>query len=454
MPGTRQSEVGAGIAELSKRLAAAGIAVLKQERPWPNRTATYFVLGRGERNTDIVLSDEFVSDLPGTPGHQKALDSYASALSGRIKCGDPNVFFCLSGKAVRLDIQWPVESSIYGSAVSSGLRVHASEQSDGRVALCFAQLTAFSFTPRSMLDEVMVVTNRVREAVDNGSVAFYDRQSHPESYQKVELVSRQTQKTGAGDQAERFVAGKVYILGFAAAEAPCEVWISDPWDAAYLNVSTRRLTQAAHKLRAQGLVEFDPSSQYARAGDKFVVAGWPAALASTSQQERKQEFSLSRLPKKDHLIEDLNTAAKTSGCIAVIVVDLDNFKTVNDTKGHTQGDACLERIVRTIGNILGRKGTLYRWGGDEFAVILPDFSTDEGHSTAERIRRAIEEAKPGGDILVTASIGLAGSDHFKGASPDQLLEAADKAMYVSKKGGKNRVSSWPVNEGSESGTSL
>jgi diguanylate cyclase (GGDEF)-like protein len=104
----------------------------------------------------------------------------------------------------------------------------------------------------------------------------------------------------------------------------------------------------------------------------------------------------------------------------------------------------LERVIKAIGSALGRKGTLYRWGGDEFAVILPDFSTEEALGTAERIRRAIEEAKPGGDIAVTASLGICANDRLETTTAEALLDSADKAMYASKKNGKNRVTPWPV----------
>jgi len=103
--------------------------------------------------------------------------------------------------------------------------------------------------------------------------------------------------------------------------------------------------------------------------------------------------------------------------------------------------------VKVIGGVLGRKGILYRWGGDEFAVSLPDFSTDEAHATAERIRRTVEEAKPGGnDLPVTTSIGVSGSDRKTSGSAEDLLAAADKAMYRSKHQGKNRVTSWSAAE--------
>jgi diguanylate cyclase (GGDEF)-like protein len=128
------------------------------------------------------------------------------------------------------------------------------------------------------------------------------------------------------------------------------------------------------------------------------------------------------------------------------VIDLDHFKRVNDTKGHLEGDACLDRVVKTIGGVLGRKGVLCRWGGDEFAVSLPDFSTEEAHVTAERIRRAVEEVKPADDLPVTTSIGVSGNDRVVNGSAKDLLTAADRALYRSKHQGKNCVTSWSSTE--------
>jgi len=158
----------------------------------------------------------------------------------------------------------------------------------------------------------------------------------------------------------------------------------------------------------------------------------------------EQPQNISDIPKKEKLIADVGSFLTRKAGIALLVIDLDHFKTVNDTKGHQEGDACLDRVVKTIGGVLGRKGILYRWGGDEFAVSLPDFSTGEAHATAERIRSAVEQAKPGTDLPVTTSIGVSGSDQMTNVSAEELLEAADKAMYMSKQQGKNRVTSWSV----------
>jgi diguanylate cyclase (GGDEF)-like protein len=174
------------------------------------------------------------------------------------------------------------------------------------------------------------------------------------------------------------------------------------------------------------------------------VENHPYGRSLDSIDISEQPQDVAGLPKKERLIADVSRFLTRKAGIALLVIDLDHFKAVNDTKGHQEGDACLDRVVKTIGGVLGRKGILYRWGGDEFAVSLPDFSTEEAHATAERVRCAVEKAKPGVDLSVTTitSIGVSGSERMKNGSAEDLLNGADEAMYVSKRQGKNRVTSW------------
>src|SRR6266481_4734500 len=207
---------------------------------------------------------------------------------------------------------------------------------------------------------------------------------------------------------------QVFAASFHVGERIYEVTKdSSPWD--------------THIERGRVSVENHP---YGRSLDSIDISEQPQDIAG--------------LPKKERLIADVSRFLTRKAGIALLVIDLDHFKTVNDTKGHPEGDACLNRVVKTIGGVLGRKGVLYRWGGDEFAVSLPDFSTEEAHATAERIRSAVEQAKPGADLPVTTSIGVSGSDQMTNGTAEDLLAAADKAMYVSKQQGKNRVTSWSI----------
>ena len=99
--------------------------------------------------------------------------------------------------------------------------------------------------------------------------------------------------------------------------------------------------------------------------------------------------------------------------------------------------------MSTIGAAIQGKGKLYRYGGDEFCVLLRNYSTAEGHMTAERIRAAIDAKPPvRGSVKVTTSIGVASSEMQGLEDPQKLVDSADKAMYVAKGTTKNRVCAW------------
>ncbi len=150
---------------------------------------------------------------------------------------------------------------------------------------------------------------------------------------------------------------------------------------------------------------------------------------------------LAGLPDTKQLLRDIATNTARRVPVSVIFVDLDDFKSVNDTLGHDGGDKCLASAVRIIGPVILERGKLYRLGGDEFGVILPNFVLAEASATAERIRSGIDQSNPGGSVKVTASIGVAEALGVEDA--DTLLAAADEAMYVSKHTGGNRVTNFP-----------
>jgi diguanylate cyclase (GGDEF)-like protein len=153
---------------------------------------------------------------------------------------------------------------------------------------------------------------------------------------------------------------------------------------------------------------------------------------------------LSELENRESLLRDLSSQLQGASCVALLFIDLDHFKQVNDQLSHTQGDQCLAMVARTISSVLRHRGKLYRVGGDEFCAMLPNFSVEEAAATAERIRGSIDALEPiGGKIKVTASIGVASTDQRKLSAAEDLIRAADEAMYVSKFTTKNRVCVWP-----------
>lgn len=147
---------------------------------------------------------------------------------------------------------------------------------------------------------------------------------------------------------------------------------------------------------------------------------------------------IAALPSKEPLIADIQKRLDSHELAAIMFLDLDGFKQVNDKLGHDEGDNCLKTIVDIISEAIASKGRLYRPGGDEFVVVFPNFDRHEAAATAERIRAAIETNKPGGKLKVTASIGVTDSESRAAADATALYKIADAAMYAAKEQ-KNRV---------------
>jgi diguanylate cyclase (GGDEF)-like protein len=125
---------------------------------------------------------------------------------------------------------------------------------------------------------------------------------------------------------------------------------------------------------------------------------------------------------------------------ALLLIDVDRFKAFNDMHGHQAGDLCLQEVAERLAAHLRPSDLLARFGGEEFAVLLPGVPAREAASMAERLRTAIH-ARPsiadGAEIRVTVSIGIATVNID--TTPETLLEAADLALYAAKSGGRNQV---------------
>ena len=132
---------------------------------------------------------------------------------------------------------------------------------------------------------------------------------------------------------------------------------------------------------------------------------------------------------------------------ALLMIDVDHFKSVNDQYGHGNGDVALKLIAETLRNNIRAFDSLARYGGEEFIVVMPGSDLDEAARAAERLRLAIERAvfepTPNHRHLLTVSIGLAcSSDDLK--TPERLLQVADLALYDAKRRGRNRVEVAPL----------
>jgi len=129
--------------------------------------------------------------------------------------------------------------------------------------------------------------------------------------------------------------------------------------------------------------------------------------------------------------------------LSLLLLDIDNFKIYNDTYGHLEGDKVLFRLGQIIKSCLRKMDSAYRYGGEEFTVILPETGGKEALNVAQRIRTTIEVEKfipePKKAVSITISIGV--TEFYPKEEITGFIQRADKAMYMSKQKGRNRVSS-------------
>jgi diguanylate cyclase (GGDEF)-like protein len=156
--------------------------------------------------------------------------------------------------------------------------------------------------------------------------------------------------------------------------------------------------------------------------------------------------SLTSLHNRRRLDEDLVVCTtKQHQPVGVLMVDVDNFKLVNDLQGHAAGD----RVLQCVGAVLARNvrpsDLAYRYGGEEFCVLLPEASETDAFRVAERIRQATAALRVPGIEPVTVSVGVAIGT---GADVQRTLLRADAAMYDAKRDGRDRVAVAPVTVGS------
>jgi diguanylate cyclase (GGDEF)-like protein len=139
------------------------------------------------------------------------------------------------------------------------------------------------------------------------------------------------------------------------------------------------------------------------------------------------------------LERDLNLATRNRQPLSLIMLDLDNFKNINDQAGHEAGDVALRMLADNLHAELRAMDTAARFGGDEFVMILPQADTEGAILVAERLRKRIEQTEVPGFGQVTGSFGVA-TFPTHASSRDTLVVAADRALYNSKEAGRNRVS--------------
>jgi two-component system, cell cycle response regulator len=143
------------------------------------------------------------------------------------------------------------------------------------------------------------------------------------------------------------------------------------------------------------------------------------------------------------LLERMSDSISSGRLLSVIMLDIDFFKKFNDTYGHSCGDAVLKQVAKVIQASVRGNDIAARYGGEEFCLLLSDADAAHAQNAAERLRAAIAATPTkyeGQSLTVTVSIGVAQYDSGRDLSGKSIIDRADKALYVSKQEGRNRVS--------------
>jgi diguanylate cyclase (GGDEF)-like protein len=139
----------------------------------------------------------------------------------------------------------------------------------------------------------------------------------------------------------------------------------------------------------------------------------------------------------------LNLASRANHSLSVIILDIDNFKTINDNYGHSVGDNVIITLARSLEEYVRTSDVISRFGGEEFVILLYNVSLNNGKKIAEKIRKNVENLKietKQGDVEFTLSLGVAQYDKEQDYNNlEHTITRADKALYLAKSGGKNQV---------------
>ncbi len=178
------------------------------------------------------------------------------------------------------------------------------------------------------------------------------------------------------------------------------------------------------------------------------------ALDRAEWQEKAAQFQLmsitdpltgllNRRYLEERLAEELRRSERQNYAMSFVMIDIDDFKFYNDQNGHPAGDLALEMTAQCLKSVLRGADVASRYGGEEFCILLPQTKLDEAIAIAERIRRRVERTRfPHGKTqplnMVTVSIGVSALDETLN-TPAAIIGAADRALYLAKRTGKNRV---------------
>ncbi len=154
-------------------------------------------------------------------------------------------------------------------------------------------------------------------------------------------------------------------------------------------------------------------------------------------QESAYTDHLTGLMNRRHFWEIQSRSETLNNIYTIILLDVDHFKKINDTMGHSIGDQVLKSLATILKKQIDERGSIVRWGGEEFLIILPNSNKAYAKKISEKIRRSIEQTTLLETINVTVSIGIEDNENYKNV--EEVIVRADQAMYKAKKTGRNRT---------------
>ncbi len=183
-----------------------------------------------------------------------------------------------------------------------------------------------------------------------------------------------------------------------------------------------------------------------RAGTRWIDLQAELLAAREALREQATKDSLTKLWNRSAILDMLNGELARSERelrpVGLVLVDLDHFKSINDTFGHFAGDAVLQEAARRMRNSIRKYDSIGRYGGEEFLILLPGCDDQSIYGQAERLRGCLADEKvvvSAASLQVTASFGCTSALPGRPASAETLIRRADEALYMAKRLGRNRV---------------
>jgi hypothetical protein len=255
-----------------KRMSGRTRVNVGEVSPLDGREAFAVEFWRNSERHTIVLSSEFLSDLPRTIHYQDSTEAYFETLQNRMLNVSVSDFYCTAGSPIHIQIDWPA-NSIPGFAASA-VKVQVKDlRIPDKVAICPVRMghqqQLFDLKGDPFLREKAVV-NTVRRAADKNQLGYFRTSERPIEFPYLDLEVAGGRARNE-EEIEEFLIGKTYWLAFKRGERRTSVWIADPWDAEYLGTTVAILIQAAQVLEAEKMISLDSSQRFASASDGLLI---------------------------------------------------------------------------------------------------------------------------------------------------------------------------------------